>query len=356
MMVRELREVLSTIPDAPPASSRFTPAIEDGIATATAYLASDAAIAAITCETYWPKWDGPWWQMLLLWELGEAAQIPQRAVRAMVAALNALPMHSFPIREGDWPDGTTPGSSARARSASCHCALGSIDQVLAACGVEVDRELPWVLPWYLRYQMSDGGLNCDETAYLITDECASSMVATVPVFEAMSRRGASAWLERGAAFLVERALHLGSPSRHNAEERTAAAWTSSMFPRFYFYDVRRGASALVRWAALARVPLPVRALEILAQLPRDPVVRVERTVPAMGTWRDKAGAWQREPSTGTFPLLAAVSQQGEPSVRLTAEWQRTRHAVVELIDAGLVTDRATCRALSTSRGPSRTDR
>lgn len=120
-----------------------------------------------------------------------------------------------------------------------------------------------------------------------------------------------------------------------------------MFPRFYFYDVRRGASALVRWAALARMPLPVRALEILAQLPRDPIVRVERTVPALRTWRDKAGAWQREPCTGTFPLLAAVSQHGEPSVRLTAEWQRTRRAVVELIDAGLVTDHATYRALST---------
>lgn len=340
--------MLSTIPDAPPASSRFTPAIEDGIATASAYLASDAAIAALTCEPYWPKWDGPWWQMVLLWELGEAAQIPRRAVRAMVASLNALPLHSFPIRESDWPAGIPSEGGGRARAASCHCALGTIDQVLAACGIEVDRELSWVVPWYLRYQMSDGGLNCDETAYLVTEECASSMVATVPVFEAMLRRGSSRWLERGASFLVERALHLGSPSRHNVEERTsAAAWPSSMFPRFYLYDVRRGASALVRWATLARLPLPVAALEILAQLSRDPIVRVERSVPSMGTWRHHAGAWQREPSTGTFPLLAAVSERGAPSVRLTAEWQRTRHALVELIDAGLVTDPATSRALST---------
>jgi len=251
--------------------------------------------------------------MVLLWELGEAARIPQRAARAMVDGLNALPVHLFPIREGDWPDG-----AERARGASCHCALGSMDQVLTACGIEVDRELPWVLPWYLRYQMRDGGLNCDETAYLVTDECASSMVATVPIFEAMLRRGASAWLDRGAAFLVERALYLGSPTRHNADERAAAA--------------------LVRWAELARLPLPVQALGILAQLPRDPVMRVARTVPAMGTWRDHAGTWQREQSTGTFPLLAAVSELGAPSARLTAEWQRTRHAVIALVDASLVTD------------------
>ena len=332
MNVRELREALSTIPDAPTVS--FTAAIEDGIEQAAAYLASDAAIAAITQESYWPKWDGPWWQMVLLWELGEAARLPQRAARAMVDGLNALPMHLFPIRESDWPGGVE-----RARGASCHCALGSMDQVLTACGIEVDKELPWVLPWYLRYQMSDGGLNCDETAYLVTDECASSMVATVPIFEAMLRRGPSAWLDRGAAFLVERALYLGSPTRHNADERGAAVvWPASMFPRFYLYDVLRGASALVRWAELARLPLPVQALAILEKLPRDPVMRVARTVPAMGTWRDHAGTWQREQSTGTFPLLAAVSELGEPSARLTAEWQRTRRAVIALIDANLVTD------------------
>ena len=78
-------------------------------------------------------------------------------------------------------------------------------QVLAACGVDVERALPWVKPWFVRYQMADGGLNCDETAYPSTDECPSSMVGTVAPFEAMllgatgrraarvrrSRRGAS---------------------------------------------------------------------------------------------------------------------------------------------------------------------
>ncbi|CAN5550396.1 hypothetical protein BH11MYX1_BH11MYX1_57400 [soil metagenome] len=353
MNVRELRDALSTIPDAP--GPPLTPAIEDGIAKVAADLASDAAVAAITLETYWPKWDGPWWQMVLLWELGAAAQIPRRAARATVESLEALPLHSFPIRADDWPKGNLPEGSERARGASCHCAIGSMDQVLTACGIEVDRELPWVLPWYLRYHMSDGGLNYDETAYLVTDECASSMVATVPVFEAMLRRGPSAWLERGAAFLVERALHLGSLTRHNAEERTsAAAWPKLLFPRFYLYDVLRGASALVRWAELARIPVPVHALAILARLPREAIVRVERTVPAMATWRGKAGTWQRESSTGTFPLLAAVSELGAPSPWLTAEWQRTRRATVELIDAGLVSDQATFRALSMPRAPSRT--
>ena len=111
-----------------------------------------------------------------LWELGERDRIPARAVRAMVDGLErAAAAHVSDPRRG-----LAPRRSIRAAHASCHCALGTIDQVLAACGVDVDAELPWIAPWFERYQMSDGGLNCDETAYLVDDECPSSMVGTVP--------------------------------------------------------------------------------------------------------------------------------------------------------------------------------
>ncbi len=332
MNVRDLRDAMATISDAPATAMQLGAALEDGIADSIAYLDSDAALAAIREEPYWPKWDGPWWHMVLLWELGVGARIPQRAARAMVDSLNGLPLHTFPLTEDEWP-----AEIEHARGAACHCALGCMDQVLTECGIDVDLELPWVLPWYTRYQMSDGGLNCDETAYAVTDECASSMVGTVPVFEAMLRRGASAWLERAASFLIARALHLGSPTVHNAEERTAAkAWPEAMFPRFYLYDVLRGATAVVRWVELARMPVPVAAFAVLAER-RDPVVTVERTVPVLGTWRGRAGTWQREPQTGAFPLLAAAGQLGAPSPRLTAQWQRTRRGVLALIDEGLVT-------------------
>ena len=61
------------------------------------------------------------------------------------------------------PPGRVPGGADPHRDVSCHCALGSIHQVLAACGVDVDRALPWIRPWFVRYQMADGGLNCDPT-------------------------------------------------------------------------------------------------------------------------------------------------------------------------------------------------
>jgi hypothetical protein len=324
---------LAAIPDVEIAQpSEVVTAIDDAVE----YLGSEEAIASLAEETYWPKWDGPWWHMVLLWELGEARRIPQRAVAAMVAGLNALPMHTFPIREEDWPPGLE-----RARCASCHCALGTIDQVLDACGVDVDARLPWIAPWFPRYQMSDGGLNCDETAYLVTGECASSMVGTVAPFEAMLRRGPSEFLQRGAAFLVERELRLGSSSQHNADERDAeASWLDVTFPRFYFYDVLRGLTALVRWCESAPDPedrtLPIAAIATAAQrlcaIAPDGIVRVgRRAFEAHGTWARGEHGWTRRQHAGSFALLDATSRIGAPSAQLTDEWRYTRHTLLSLI-------------------------
>ncbi|MGA9524643.1 MAG: hypothetical protein WBV82_24510, partial [Myxococcaceae bacterium] len=127
MTPTELRDSLRAIPDLD------RPATLDALDASIAYLASNAALASLAEDAYWPKWDSPWWHMLLLWELGEARRIPARTVRAMVAALDALPLHTFPLKPEDWAPGLD-----HARHASCHCALGSIDQVLTACGVDVD--------------------------------------------------------------------------------------------------------------------------------------------------------------------------------------------------------------------------
>ena len=71
--IRDLRAALTAIPEA--AITR-TPAILEGIEQAIAYLESDAAIASIEADAYWPKWHSPWWHMTLLWELGMHRQHP----------------------------------------------------------------------------------------------------------------------------------------------------------------------------------------------------------------------------------------------------------------------------------------
>jgi hypothetical protein len=333
-----LRDKLAHVPDASPSDD-----LEVAIADSVSYLGADAALRSIESDTYWPKWHSPWWHMLLLFELGEARRIPARVVSAMVDGLSALPVKIFPIRPED-----APGANL-SRDCTCHCALGCVYQVLTACSVDVDAALPWIKPWFPRYQMADGGLNCDETAYLVEHECPSSMVGTVAPFEAMllgrSAPDKQAFLERGAAFLAERKLMLGSPTVHNAAERDAqSSWLAPCFPRFYFYDVLRGLSALVHWAERSGRTIPRTAIDaVVDHLTRafpDGVIRIQRQGFAVCpmTWREGAdGAWSRQP-TSSFPLLEATSAIGKPSAALTRQWTATRRGLLQLLDDGRVVD------------------
>jgi hypothetical protein len=334
----DLRAALARVPEPQPVED-----LEAAMADSVGYLASDAALRSLATDAYWPKWHSPWWHMLLLHELGETRRIPRRAVTALVDALNALPLKIFPIRPED-----APGAN-RWRDSSCHCALGNIDQVLTACGVDVDAALPWIRPWFLRYQMADGGLNCDETAYLVEEECPSSMVGTIAPFEAMlgaaPGAGRQAFLDRAADFLIARELRLGSPTAHNAVERTVAAiWLAPCFPRFYFYDVLRGLAGLVRWAESTQRAIPRRAVAaVVAHLVTafpDGVIRLQRhgTANCPMTWsQDAGGRWARTP-TASFPLLDAASVLGRACAASTRQWSATRRGLLGLLDAGRIVD------------------
>jgi hypothetical protein len=193
--------------------------------------------------------------------------------------------------------------------------------------------------------MADGGLNCDEHAYLRADECPSSMVATIAPLEAMlgiaQTAPERAFVVRGADFLIRRALVQGSPTAHNAQERDAAlAWPQPCFPRFYFYDVLRGLAALVRWAEASGTVLPrvavAEAVNLLGERCPDGIVRIERHAHAGKT--TILPTLDRSPSprapAASFPLLAAASGLGEPSAALTRQWTAARRGLVRLLDAG----------------------
>jgi hypothetical protein len=340
MALDDLRHRLLAVPDPQPAPG---PAIEAAIAESVRYLASDTAQRSLDADVYWPKWDAPWWHMLLLHEIGEARRIPEPAVARMVERLDAFPVKIFPIQPGE-----SPRRRPR-RDVLCHCALGCMFQVLSAASRDVDRALPWIEPWFARYQMADGGLSCDESAYRVTGECPSSMVGTVAPFEAMLLGGPAHWsadraafVERAARFLIERRLMRGSHTVHNAEERDREpAWLAPSFPRFYFYDVLRGLDALARWAELTGRAVPLRAiagvLEHLIATCGDGVVRRQRlSYAGVGTWVPSSAGWGRVESAFGFPLLEATSAVGEPCPYLTRQWTAARHAVLRLIDQGRV--------------------
>lgn len=297
------------------------------------YLNSKAAQEALLADPYWPKWNSPWWHMLLLHEMGKTSLIPESTIRDFVSSLDRIPLKIFPIFEGELPLDIDPF-----RGTPCHCQLGNVYQVLSEWGVNVDHTLPWIRPWFLKYQMPDGGMNCDNSAYLVKGECPSSMVGTIAAFEAVLYYTPRPWtkeekdfLEKGAHFLMSRRLTEGSKTHHNTEEQVEALeWEKMCFPRFYFYDTLRGLSALMSWAEKTSADAPIPVIKdiykkINAKFGEGPV-RVERKITGgIGTLqRDEDGNWFRAKETNSFALLDKVSVLGRESEFLSEKWKVVR--------------------------------
>ena len=145
--------------------------------------------------------------MLLLHEMGLTRRIPAPAVEAIISTLDNHYLKFFPFTEAEVPSGIDSITQV-----ACHCQLGTMHQLLTAYGIDVDNRLPWLRPWYLRYQLSDGGLNCDEAAYTRAIP-KSSVVSTVPTLEAILTGAKEkllpaeiAFLDSGAKYLIGKRL------------------------------------------------------------------------------------------------------------------------------------------------------
>lgn len=126
------------------------------------------------------------------------------------------------------------------------------------------------------------------------------------------------FLDRGARFLLERQLCLGSPTRHNAEEREQAkSWMELCFPRFYLYDVLRGLYALLSWAERRETTLERARLATVLDRLEAGVAIGRQSYLGVGTRLPEGGRTQES----VFPLLRTVSGQG-PSPYLEEQWQK----------------------------------
>jgi hypothetical protein len=304
------------------------------------YLNSETARDCLRADPYWPKWDSPWWHMLLLHEMGLTAQIPDSIVLSFVESINRLPIKIFPLHPSDVPSGIDPS-----RESACHCQLGTVYQVLSTRGIDVDREVPWIRPWLLRYQMPDGGLSCDNEAYEVKDETPSSMAGTISAFEAILLHTPRPWtdeedafLQKAAAFLIGRKLMLGSSTKHNAEERVEAEeWLKPCFPRFYFYDVLRGLAALLTWSQKTGAHLPTEAIGTVVEhlnglsAKGGKITNARLSYEDCTTWqRVPTGEWRKQRPATIFPLLSLVSQPGKISPFLSRQWDEARGKLSEL--------------------------
>ncbi|MBX3466638.1 MAG: hypothetical protein KF878_07045 [Planctomycetes bacterium] len=305
--------------DAALAAAPLVRASDPEVAAVVDALASPGAAASLADDPYWPKWDSPWWQLLTLLELGLVDQAPAAALDALAGAVREKYLAFFPFTEDQVPPGTDPY-----RDVLCHCALGCLSRLLHAGERDPGEAVPWSRGWFLRYQLPDGGLNCDEAAYLRPTP-RSSVVSTVPALEALLDQperaaGEDAFLARGVHYLLQRRLGCLSLSKGGPID---ASWLDPVFPRFYLYDVLRGLTLVTRWARAADEALPaealVEALEALAaRVAPDGTLAATRDDHALArTVRREGDGWGKGPSS-TFALLERVRRG--PSRPLTRAW------------------------------------
>ena len=298
--------------------------IERWIDVSTAYLSSPKAKESLARDPYWPKWDSPWWHMTLLFELDRADAIPKEAAEAMLAAIENKYPRWFPN-----PREPLPAGKDYHRDGLCHCGLANMAQTLEGCGLDLDARAPWIRAWFLRYQLPDGGLNCDERAY--EKGTSSSIQSTLPALEAVVRTprpltlAEEEFLDRGAQYLIERRL----VCRRSDGRPMDVEFLKVGFPRFYDYDVLRGLSFLAAWSRVRRrlVPREAVAPSLSALAARFPDGRIRVEKPGL-TAEDSLnpapeGTWSRG-AASSFPLLDSARRIGEPSEALTRRWTEVR--------------------------------
>lgn len=335
-------------------SSGDSASVSSFIQSSIDFLASEEAKNSVLREPYWPKWNSPWWHALLLEEMGLANAIPSGFVEHYAAVVDQHYLHFFPFTEEEVPAGASPIFNI-----ACHCYLGSLYRMLSASDIfdhdlklldgrilagksavartipsdcfdatpEHERALNWVRPWFLKYQISGGGLNCDESNYLKeTPSC--SVLSTIPALEALVAIDSNllseeelAFLDNGVTYLIERSLFRSK----RTGEVVDPTWLEPAFPRFYFYDVLRGLTLVTRWALKRSRKLPQAAIAEAMHALNDQITR-EGFVPRRSNVQERktiiridAGHEKDHPVT-SFPLLDAVDQVGQPSLHLTQEY------------------------------------
>jgi len=279
-----------------------------------AWLQSDEACAMLDATPYWPKWNGPWWQTLMLVELGFGEKIPDSALERLQHSAKNTWMNFFPLLESELP---TENFHPYVNTV-CHCALGSMIRFCLAAGFEPMLHFDW-MEWFSKYQLPDGGWNCDEAVY--TGSKKSSVVSTVAVLDAFLEYGYGnllaqtqrSMVDRGISYLIDRKLIMNS-----AQSKIAAkAWKLAIFPRFYELDSLRALTCVVRWSRQSGKILEIGPLELVVQdlitsVSENNCVFRKRIIneddgtmvqSENGEWE-----WKGSGSPGSFPLLDFVNQ------------------------------------------------
>lgn len=284
------------------------------------YLSSKLAFNSLNCDPYWPKWDSPWWRILMLFEIGQGHLVLKSIAELLVKKINTHYLHFFPFYEEEIPDNKDPY-----RHILCHCALGSIYKFLRSYFSNIDLMIPWVRPWFIKYQLPDGGLNCEEQAYINSKK--SSIISSLPPFEAILSCASSGltekekiFLDKGAEYLINHRLAYSKSGKIMDDN-----FLKLQFPRFYSYDILRGLSFLSEWRKFRNKSDADEVIEfgckIINQKFPNKILRIEKSElineKTLILCESKDWIWG---IAKTFPLLDEFNQLGIENKYLSEEF------------------------------------
>lgn len=204
-------------------------------------IESERALLMIERDVYWPKWDSPWWYMLLLEETSRLSEVPIPVFKELLTCADRQYLKIFPVRE-DEVKGPINGHT----EIMCFCFFGSLMKLSAKLEFDVFAHMPWAKDWVNRYQLPDGGYNCDETAYTTSGK--SSIVTTTAMLEGMVEYARFSKqpdmfalnMQKAVSYMMKHQIFLSTEGK----EIDGADWDKIVFPRFYEYDFSRGLEAV----------------------------------------------------------------------------------------------------------------
>ncbi len=325
-------------------------------------LSSDLSLDSIKLDPYWPKWNSPWWKALLLYEAGYKHLIPHEFLDNLINIIDSHYLHYFPLIQADLPENCDPY-----RHVICFCALGNMYKILEDCGYDVHMRLPWWYEWLEKYQLPDGGYNCDEAVY--TKNMKGSFLSTLPMLEAMlivfqktKDSHIKALLDKGAQYLLQRGLY-----KTSTLQDINKGWLQLSFPRYYDYDILRGITFIIDWAYHTGSELPgdiirdcfdqiaklvnedgylVPAINKISsegslfyvnqQSPVAPPLDGCIVAPGLTGCHVEVSLlavnkqWIWKDQSDSFPALDLFNLPGEISIPLTLEWYRTLEKLIKV--------------------------
>ena len=190
-------------------------------------------------DVYWPKWSATVWQLILIAEMGIPSN--HHAVRTgceYFLKIMAAQDRSWPPHFSD----DDQGQVASHRSVWEPCVTGNMARTLTVFGFGEEPRVREMFDWLVRYQLPDGGWNCEPGPWG-KEVHHSSFMSTIEPLWAFSALDPQRWpkggreaVERGAEFMLMHQLYKSDRTGNVINEE----WTKLHFPMFYFYDILHG--------------------------------------------------------------------------------------------------------------------